>query len=94
MILDNHLCRCTNVSCLFLFYGIALLLASICNSFLFILVGVQKERMASDDMYVLSSDGFILSTPAFKPYPHQHHKCTDCAPIFMKVLICLLISCF
>ncbi|KAL5797540.1 hypothetical protein ACOSQ2_002360 [Xanthoceras sorbifolium] len=47
--------------------------------------GVQKERMVAEDMYVLSSDGLILSTPTFKPYPHQHPKCTDCAPIFMKV---------
>ncbi|KAK0589153.1 hypothetical protein LWI29_010388 [Acer saccharum] len=45
---------------------------------------VPKERMVAEDMYVFSSDGIILSTPSFKPYPHRHPKCTDCAPIFMK----------
>ncbi|KAK1569141.1 hypothetical protein Q3G72_033046 [Acer saccharum] len=43
------------------------------------------ERMVAEDMYVFASDGIILSTPSFKPYPHRHPKCTDCAPIFMKV---------
>ncbi|KAF2283187.1 hypothetical protein GH714_043517 [Hevea brasiliensis] len=33
--------------------------------------GVQKERMVPEDMYVLSSDGFILSTPTPKPYPYK-----------------------
>ncbi|KAA8524352.1 hypothetical protein F0562_010775 [Nyssa sinensis] len=47
--------------------------------------GVQKERMVPEDMYVLSSDGFILSMPPFKPYPHAPPKCTDCAPLFLKV---------
>ncbi|XP_010656980.1 probable bifunctional methylthioribulose-1-phosphate dehydratase/enolase-phosphatase E1 2 isoform X2 [Vitis vinifera] len=47
--------------------------------------GVQKERMVPEDMYVLSSDGFILSTPPLKPYPHKPPKCTDCTPLFMKV---------
>ncbi|KAK2651148.1 hypothetical protein Ddye_018637 [Dipteronia dyeriana] len=47
--------------------------------------GVQKERMVAEDMYVFSSDGIKLSTPYFQPYPHRHPKCTDCAPIFMKV---------
>ncbi|TXG55130.1 hypothetical protein EZV62_020386 [Acer yangbiense] len=47
--------------------------------------GTVKERMVAEDMYVFSSDGIILSTPSFKPYPHRHPKCTDCAPIFMKV---------
>ncbi|KAK9284519.1 hypothetical protein L1049_023694 [Liquidambar formosana] len=46
--------------------------------------GVQKERMVPEDMYVLSADGFILSTPPLKPYPHKLPKCTDCAPLFMK----------
>ncbi|XP_059663170.1 probable bifunctional methylthioribulose-1-phosphate dehydratase/enolase-phosphatase E1 2 isoform X2 [Cornus florida] len=46
--------------------------------------GIQKERMVPEDMYVLSSDGFILSTPPLKPYPHNPPKCTDCAPLFLK----------
>lgn len=48
-------------------------------------VGVQKERMVAEDMYVLSSDGFILLAPPLKPYPHKPPTCTDCAPLFMKV---------
>ncbi|XVE92746.1 hypothetical protein REPUB_Repub01dG0126200 [Reevesia pubescens] len=46
--------------------------------------GVQKERMVAEDMYVLSSDGFVLSTPPLKPYPYQSPKCTDSAPLFLK----------
>ncbi|GMP67308.1 hypothetical protein CsSME_00027347 [Camellia sinensis var. sinensis] len=46
--------------------------------------GVQKERTVPEDMYVLSSDGFILSSPRLKPYPHNPLKCTDCAPLFLK----------
>ncbi|KAL7215946.1 hypothetical protein ACSBR1_027985 [Camellia fascicularis] len=46
--------------------------------------GVQKERMVPEDMYVLSSDGFILSSPRVKPYPHNPLTCTDCAPLFLK----------
>ncbi|XVF44277.1 hypothetical protein PTKIN_Ptkin02bG0107300 [Pterospermum kingtungense] len=47
--------------------------------------GVQKERMVAEDMYVLSSDGFILSTPPSKSYPYQPPKCIDCcAPLFRK----------
>ncbi|XP_048327327.2 probable bifunctional methylthioribulose-1-phosphate dehydratase/enolase-phosphatase E1 2 isoform X3 [Ziziphus jujuba] len=47
--------------------------------------GVQKERMVTEDMYVLSSDGFILLAPVLKAYPHMPPQCTDCAPLFMKV---------
>ncbi|KAL3502731.1 hypothetical protein ACH5RR_037180 [Cinchona calisaya] len=47
--------------------------------------GVQKERMLPEDMYVLSSDGSILLIPPTKPYPHKPPKCTDCAPVFLKV---------
>ncbi|PKU67819.1 probable bifunctional methylthioribulose-1-phosphate dehydratase/enolase-phosphatase E1 1 [Dendrobium catenatum] len=46
--------------------------------------GVQKERMAADDMYVLSSEGDVLSAPSTKPYPNKSPKCSDCAPLFMK----------
>ncbi|XP_024018201.1 probable bifunctional methylthioribulose-1-phosphate dehydratase/enolase-phosphatase E1 2 isoform X2 [Morus notabilis] len=47
-------------------------------------IGVQKERMDAEDMYVLSSDGYILSTPSLNPYPHKPLKCSDILP-FMKV---------
>ncbi|XP_057505860.1 probable bifunctional methylthioribulose-1-phosphate dehydratase/enolase-phosphatase E1 2 isoform X2 [Actinidia eriantha] len=47
--------------------------------------GVQKERMVPEDFYVLSSDGYILLTPPLKPCPHNQPKCTDCAPLFLKV---------
>ncbi|KAE8703264.1 putative bifunctional methylthioribulose-1-phosphate dehydratase/enolase-phosphatase E1 [Hibiscus syriacus] len=46
--------------------------------------GVQKERMEPEDMYVLSGDGTIISSPSPKPYPHKLPKCSDCAPLFMK----------
>ncbi|KAJ8532366.1 hypothetical protein K7X08_012289 [Anisodus acutangulus] len=46
--------------------------------------GVQKERMVEEDMYILSSDGSILSAPLDKPTPHKPPKCSDCAPLFMK----------
>ncbi|OWM88650.1 probable bifunctional methylthioribulose-1-phosphate dehydratase/enolase-phosphatase E1 [Punica granatum] len=46
--------------------------------------GVQKERMLPEDMYVLSANGSILSSPSPKPYPNKPPKCTDCAPLFMK----------
>lgn len=52
-----------------------------------ILIGVQKERMVEEDMYVLSSSGSILSAPLAKPYPHKPPKCSDCAPLFLKVFI-------
>ncbi|KAL5571148.1 hypothetical protein UlMin_020745 [Ulmus minor] len=47
--------------------------------------GLQKERMLAEDMYVLSSDGFILSTPALKPHPYKTLSCTESASIFIKV---------
>lgn len=47
--------------------------------------GVQKERMIPEDMYVLSPDGCMLSTPLLRSYPHNPLKCTDCAPLFLKV---------
>ncbi|KAK1269094.1 putative bifunctional methylthioribulose-1-phosphate dehydratase/enolase-phosphatase E1 1 [Acorus gramineus] len=46
--------------------------------------GVQKERMADEDLYVLSADGDVLCSPVKKPYPNKPPKCTDCAPLFMK----------
>ena len=47
--------------------------------------GVQKERMQPEDMYILSPNGSVLSAPSPKPYPNKLPKCTDCAPLFMKV---------
>ncbi|XP_038686718.1 probable bifunctional methylthioribulose-1-phosphate dehydratase/enolase-phosphatase E1 [Tripterygium wilfordii] len=46
--------------------------------------GVQKERMEPEDMYLLSENGSILSSPSPKPYPHKRPKCSDCAPLFLK----------
>lgn len=53
----------------------------------FMWVGVQKERMLPEDMYVLSPNGSILCTPSPKPYPHKPPKCSDCGPLFMKVSV-------
>ncbi|KAL8166211.1 hypothetical protein V2J09_007710 [Rumex salicifolius] len=47
--------------------------------------GVQKERMESEDMYVLSPEGAVIFSPSPKPYPHKPPKCSDSAPPFMKV---------
>ncbi|GAB2215633.1 hypothetical protein Droror1_Dr00020024 [Drosera rotundifolia] len=47
--------------------------------------GVQKERMVSEDMYILSPEGTIISAPSPKPYPHKPPKCSDCAPLFLKI---------
>ncbi|KAF8025826.1 hypothetical protein BT93_F2606 [Corymbia citriodora subsp. variegata] len=47
--------------------------------------GVQKERMESEDMYVLSADGSTLSSPSPKPYPNKAPKCTDSAAVFLKI---------
>ncbi|XP_010520915.1 PREDICTED: probable bifunctional methylthioribulose-1-phosphate dehydratase/enolase-phosphatase E1 isoform X2 [Tarenaya hassleriana] len=46
--------------------------------------GVQKERMQPEDMYILSANGSIISSPSPKPYPNKPPKCTDCASLFMK----------
>lgn len=50
-------------------------------------VGVQKERMVAEDMYVMSAEGKVISAPVAKPWPHKHPKCSDCAPLFMKVVM-------
>ncbi|XP_038683405.1 probable bifunctional methylthioribulose-1-phosphate dehydratase/enolase-phosphatase E1 [Tripterygium wilfordii] len=46
--------------------------------------GVQKERMEPEDLYLLSANGFILSSPSPKPYPYKLPKCSDCASLFLK----------
>ncbi|KAM7495100.1 hypothetical protein LguiB_029709 [Lonicera macranthoides] len=64
-------------------HKIPLFYSSCCVYLLY--VGVQKERMVPEDMYVLSSDGYSLLAPPPKPYPHNPPKCTDCAPLFLKI---------
>jgi methylthioribulose 1-phosphate dehydratase/enolase-phosphatase E1 len=51
-------------------------------------LGVQKERMVAEDMYVMAADGKVLSAPSAKPWPNKPPKCSDCAPLFMKVCEC------
>lgn len=46
--------------------------------------------MVAEDMYIFSADGKVLSAPAAKPWPSKPPKCTDCAPLFMKVSECSL----
>lgn len=53
-------------------------------------LGVQKERMLPEDMYVLSPTGTVLSSPSPKPYPNKPPKCSDCGPLFMKVPVVIL----
>lgn len=51
--------------------------------------------MVAEDMYVMSADGKVLSAPVAKPWPNKPPKCSDCAPLFMKVcaaLFCLTSS--
>jgi methylthioribulose 1-phosphate dehydratase / enolase-phosphatase E1 len=46
--------------------------------------GVQKERMAPDDLFILDgSSGEVLHTPAPKPPPARPPKLSECAPLFM-----------
>lgn len=47
-------------------------------------LGLRKERMVRDDMYVVSSSGSKLSWPISKSYPHKPPKSSDCAPLFLK----------
>jgi hypothetical protein len=45
----------------------------------------------AEDMYVMSADGTVLSLPVSKPWPNKPPKCSDCAPLFMKVCACPLL---
>lgn len=47
--------------------------------------GVQKERMAPEDMFVLDSTGNILETPRTRPAPQKPPKLSECSPLFMAV---------
>eukprot|EP00271_Cylindrocystis_brebissonii_P021867 TRINITY_DN8101_c0_g1_i1.p1 TRINITY_DN8101_c0_g1~~TRINITY_DN8101_c0_g1_i1.p1 ORF type:complete len:514 (-),score=77.94 TRINITY_DN8101_c0_g1_i1:701-2242(-) len=46
--------------------------------------GVQKERMLPEDMYVMDTEGTVLSSPTPKPPPHKAPKCSECGPLFLK----------
>lgn len=47
--------------------------------------GVQKERMAAADMFVLrTADGEVVSEPASST-PQRPLKLSECAPLFMSV---------
>lgn len=41
--------------------------------------------MVPEDMYVMAPSGCVLYCPSPKPYPNKPPKCSDCAPLFMKV---------
>lgn len=48
--------------------------------------GVQKERMAPDDLFLLDgASGDVLEAPAPKPPPARPPKLSECAPLFMAV---------
>lgn len=42
-------------------------------------------------MYVMSSDGTVLSEPLAKPWPNKPPKCSDCGPLFLKVYRLLML---
>ncbi|XP_063901040.1 uncharacterized protein LOC135120631 [Zophobas morio] len=44
--------------------------------------GVQKERLSSEDMYVISDvDGSVIEAPVQKPWPARAVKCSECLPL-------------
>ncbi|GLD96226.1 hypothetical protein PINS_up004904 [Pythium insidiosum] len=45
--------------------------------------GVQKERIAPDDLYMLDADGAILDAPEHKPGARKVPKLSDCSPLFL-----------
>lgn len=48
--------------------------------------GVQKERMAPDDLFILDgASGDVLEAPVPKPPPARPPKLSECAPLFMAV---------
>ena len=48
--------------------------------------GVQKERLAPDDLSLLDvASGAVLEAPAPKPPPARPPKLSECAPLFMAV---------
>ena len=56
--------------------------------------GVQKERMVSEDMFVLDAAGEILETPRSKSAPYKTPKLSECSPLFMSVSTELTWSCY
>lgn len=47
--------------------------------------GVQKERMAPTDMFVLDTHGNVLCDPTPRPAPYKPPKLSECSPLFMAV---------
>lgn len=47
--------------------------------------GVQKERMASNDLFVLDRQGTTLESPVARPPPYKPPKLSECHPLFQKV---------
>lgn len=48
--------------------------------------GVQKERMAPDDLFILDgASGEVVEAPVAKPPPARPPKLSECAPLFMAV---------
>jgi methylthioribulose 1-phosphate dehydratase/enolase-phosphatase E1 len=46
--------------------------------------GVQKERMAPDDLFILDgASGDVLGAPVAKPPPARPPRLSECAPLFM-----------
>lgn len=52
--------------------------------------GVQKERMAPADMYVLDHQGNVVETPTARPAPNKPPKLSECSPLFMAVSVLLV----
>jgi methylthioribulose 1-phosphate dehydratase/enolase-phosphatase E1 len=48
--------------------------------------GVQKERIKSDELYVLDMEGGILARPEQKP-GRRIPKLTDCSPLFLHAFV-------
>lgn len=52
--------------------------------------GVQKERMCSQDMFVLDLKGEVIATPEARPAPYKPPKLSECSPLFMLVRALLM----
>lgn len=46
--------------------------------------GVQKERMAPTDMFVLDGKGDVVESPQARPPPYPAPKLSECSPLFMS----------
>ena len=47
--------------------------------------GVQKERMAASDLFVLDPQGNVLEQPETRPPPYKAPKLSECYPLFQQV---------